>query len=76
MADLWIGLDVGQIDGMSDQLTVSTSSTGQDIEVHIVNGTTAGGPKIIDINKALELITWYLINHGVDFNATPTTADL
>ena len=77
MADMYIGIAIGQIDGMSDQLTVgSTSTASMDVEVRIKNGTTAGGPQIVEINKALELFTWYLINHGVDFNATPNTADL
>ena len=55
MADMYIGIAIGQIDGMSDQLTVgSTSTASMDVEVRIKNGTTAGGPQIIEINKALE----------------------
>jgi len=78
MADLYIGAPIGSIDGMSDQLTVgSTSTASLDVEVRIKNGTTAGSsPQTIEVNKILELVTLFMINHGVDFNATPTSADL
>ncbi len=74
MADMFIGLALGQIDGMSDQLTVGTSSAGSavDVEVRIRNASSVGAIQIIEVNKILELITWFLINHEVDFIQTPT----
>lgn len=71
MADTYIGLALGQIDGMSDQLTVGTSSAGSavDVEVRIRNTPSVGGIQVIEVNKILELITWFLINHEVDFTS-------
>ncbi len=78
MADLYVGLSIGQIDSMGDQLTIGTTHSGAvDVEVFVKNGTTAGSsPMVIDVNKILEMITFYFINHGVDVNATPTSLDL
>lgn len=79
MADLFVGIALGQIDGMSDQIVTGSVSAGAavDVEVRVRNTPSVGGIGTIEVNKALEQITWYFINKGVDFNATtPSMPDL